>query len=168
MPDIGTVDRASIAPMHQAAPPKTTVLAQRGLLIAVVAIAAIGGVLVTSPAAVSNAVAQSGPDLTRLLRAMAGIKAMAAIGVVGVLYWRLASPVSRARLAGYALAACAMAAGPGLIWGMVHVGLGALLLHGGLLVGVVVLWRDPAMAVRLSAEIARRRARLGAVGRPAA
>jgi hypothetical protein len=168
MPDVGIIDRASAVSLQQDTRPQPSAHLRRGLLLAIVAIAAVAGFLVTSPATACQAVAEAGPDLTRLLRAMAGIKAMAAIGVVGVLYWRLASPVSRARLATYALAACAMAAGPGLIWGMVHVGLGALLLHGGLFIGVVVLWRDPAMAARLSAEIARRRARLRAVGRPSA
>jgi hypothetical protein len=67
--------------------------------------------------------------------------------------------VSPARwIAGYAMAAAAMAAGPGLIWNMVHIGLGALFLHAGLVATLVMLWRDPAVAQRLSAAIAARRA----------
>ncbi len=38
-----------------------------------------------------------------------------------------------------------MAAGPVLIWEMVHVRLGVLLLHSGLLAGGLLLWRDPAV-----------------------
>ena len=50
-----------------------------------------------------------------------------------------------------------MAAGPGLIWGMVHLRLGALLLHGGLIALVVLLWRDGATSQRLAELVAARR-----------
>jgi hypothetical protein len=48
-----------------------------------------------------------------------------------------------------------MAAGPGVIWAMVHVGLGALLLHGGLFATILLLWRDKATAGRMAAILAR-------------
>jgi hypothetical protein len=58
-----------------------------------------------------------------------------------------------------------MAAGPVLIWDMAHVGIGAALLHGGLLAMVLLLWRDAAVGARLSAIIATRRAALRQAGR---
>ena len=57
-----------------------------------------------------------------------------------------------------------MAAGPVLIWDMVHIRLGALLLHGGLLATALLLWRDPAVGARLVALVTRRRAILRARG----
>jgi hypothetical protein len=41
---------------------------------------------------------------------------------------------------------------------MVHIIAGAILLHGGLLLAVLLLWRDPAIGTQLTALINRRRA----------
>jgi hypothetical protein len=131
-------------------------MVQMGLLL-VVAGAAVAGLLVTGADASSAAVAQAGPELTRLLRAMAGLKLLMGVALVAGLLWRLGGPVGPVRFAAYAAAAAAIAAGPALIWGMVHVGVGAALLHGGLLAALLLLWRDPATGARLAAVIARRR-----------
>ena len=85
------------------------------------------------------------------------LKAAIAACVIAATAWRLASPARLPWFVSYALACAAMAAGPGLIWNMSHVGAGALLLHGGLLGCVLMLWRDPATAARLAALIAARR-----------
>jgi hypothetical protein len=144
----------SVVPGRMSSATARTVLA-----VTVLAALAAGG-LATGPDTVARAVAASGPDLTRLLRAMAALKAVMAAGAVAAMVWRLGSVVTLPWLAGYAAAAAAMAAGPALIWGMAHVGLGAALLHGGLLAAVLLLWRDPAIGARLSAIVAARRAAL--------
>jgi hypothetical protein len=120
--------------------------------------AVLVGYLTTSPAAAAAAVRHDGADLTRLMRFMAGLKALLAIGAASAVVWRLMAPVSVTRFGAYALAGAAMAAGPGLIWGMAHVGIGALLLHGGLFATILLLWRDPAVGKRLAAVVERRRA----------
>jgi hypothetical protein len=130
----------------------------RGLLAVVVLAAALTGFLGTAPDMTGQAIAAAGDDLTRLLRAMAMLKALMAAGAAAAIFWRLGAPVTPPWLAAYIAAAAAMAAGPGVIWGMAHVGLGALLLHGGLLAAVLLLWRDPAVSARLSAIVASRRA----------
>jgi hypothetical protein len=139
--------------------------ARIGLVLVVVAgIAA--GLLATGDAGRAHAVAAAGPELTRLLRAMAAIKSVLSAAAVAAVLWRLGAAVRLPWFAGYAAAAAAMAAGPGLIWDMAHVGAGALVLHGGLLMTIVLLWRDPVMAARLSEAVAaRRRAMLGPAGR---
>ncbi len=135
-------------------------MARAGLIL-VVGLALLAGLLVTPAPVTAVAAAHAGGALTRLLRAMAMIKMLlAACALAGVL-WRLGAAVTVPWLVAYAVAAGAMAAGPGLIWGMAHVGLGALLLHGGLLASVLLLWRDPGMARRLEDTIARRRAAIG-------
>jgi hypothetical protein len=139
-------------------------MARTVLAVAILAALAVGA-LATGPDAVTRAVAASGPDLTRLLRAMAALKAIMAAGAVAAMVWRLGSAVALPWLTGYAAAAAAMAAGPELIWGMAHVGIGAALLHGGLLASVLLLWRDPAVGARLSAVVAARRAALRLGGR---
>ncbi len=144
------------SPARQAAP--LAPAPGRTLLLACVVAGAVTGFVLTDGAAAQLAVGQAGPDLTRLLRAMAGMKALAAAGLVAAVLWRLAAPVSWLRLAGYGVACAAMAAGPGLIWNMSYLRLGALLLHGGLLGTVLLLWRDPAMHARLGEAVARRRA----------
>jgi hypothetical protein len=131
------------------------------LILVLVACAAIAAsAAATGSAASSRAVAEAGPDLTRLLRAMAGIKMLLAGLAAVAVYWRLGAATGALRLAGYAAACGAMAAGPALIWDMAHVGAGALLLHGGLLATILLLWRDPGTAAVLERAIATRRAAL--------
>ena len=132
----------------------------RLLLAAALLAGAAAGFLATGDQAASAATASAGRELTHLLRAMAGMKALFAAGAASVTYWRLGSPIGWPRLALYAAATASMAAGPGLIWDMADVKLGALLLHGGLLATILLLWRDPAMSARLASAIAVRRARL--------
>jgi hypothetical protein len=133
----------------------------RATVLFIILAAALAGALATGADTSARAVAESGADLTRLLRAMAAIKVLMAAAAAGAVVWRLAAPVSPAWLAGYALAGAAMAAGPGLIWGMAHVAAGAALLHAGLIATVVLLWRDPATGQRLAHLVAARRARRG-------
>ncbi len=150
------------APTSTAADPGATALGRGdlayagrvGVMVAVLVAAVAGGFLVTGEAATARAVAEAGDDLTRLLRAMAALKSLLALGASAALLWRLGAPVSRTRFAIYALAGAAMAAGPGVIWGMAYVRTGAALLHLGLASVVVMLWRDPAVAERL-ASLAR-------------
>ena len=129
------------------------------ITMALIVIGAVGlsFALVDAPVT-SRAVANAGSDLTRLLRFMAVIKGVFALAAVGAVLWRLGSDVSLGRFATYGACCAVMAAGPGLIWSMAHVGLGALLLHGGLVALLILLWCDPAISARLEAALAARRA----------
>jgi len=129
----------------------------RPALLLILCAAAVAGYLATDPAASALAAAHDGGALTRLMRFMAAFKAGLALAVASTLFWRLASPVSLARYSFYALSASAMAAGPGLIWGMVHIGWGAACLHGGLFATILLLWRDPETAARLQAMVTARK-----------
>ena len=134
----------------------------RALFLLIVCVAFTTGFLAIGAEAASRAVSQAGVDLTRLLRGMAVLKAMMAAGATAGVLWRLGAPVKPLRFAAYVVSCAAMWAGPGLIWSMARIGTGALLLHGGLLVCVVLLWRDPAVATRLAAMVSARRASLRA------
>jgi hypothetical protein len=135
--------------------------ARARLVLALVVCAAVAASLAaTGHAASARAVAAAGPELTRLLRAMAAIKMLLAALAGAALYWRLGAATGALRLAGYAAACGAMAAGPALIWAMAHVGAGAVLLHGGLLATILLLWRDPATSAMLDRAISARRAAL--------
>ncbi len=128
------------------------------LLLTLVIGAAIAASLAGAASPASTvAVSHAGADLTRLLRFMAVLKAAIAVGAAAAVYWRLGAAVSLPWLAAYGVAGGAMAAGPGVIWAMAHVGLGALLLHGGLFATILLLWRDPATASRLEGVLGRRR-----------
>ena len=131
-------------------------LPARSIIILALLAATIVGFVQTDAQQSAHAVALAGPDLTRLLRAMAAIKAMMALAAAGVVLWRLGAPASPVQLAAYALACAAMGAGPGLIWNMEHVGLGALLLHAGLAANIILLWRDPGMSARLAEKLRAR------------
>lgn len=129
----------------------------RSLLILVTIAAACLGVLAGASSS-SDAVAAAGEDLTRLLRAMALFKAVIAVAVVAGVWWRLGEVVRTSWLLAYLLACSAMAAGPGLIWSVAHVGAGALLTYGGILTAVLLLWRDEGTIARFAALVAERRA----------
>lgn len=129
--------------------------AARSLILTAAGLAALASVLIVHAGA--HPAALGDPALTRLLRAMALIKASMAAAVIAAMVWRLGAPASPAALLGYAAAAAAMASGPVLIWGMTNLVSGTLLLHGGLISGLLLLWRDPATSERLKVLIAKRR-----------
>lgn len=129
---------------------------RRAALTVVIGIAFVTGFAITGQEGAARAVANAGSDLTLLLRAMALLKAMMVVAFAGALAWRLAAPVPPSRLLAYLASAATMAAGIGLIWEIVHVAAGATMLHAGLIAGVVLLWRDPAVARRLADSLAGR------------
>ncbi len=106
-------------------------LSYRAVLVAVVAAAAIVGFMATGHDASRHAVEAAGPELAHLLRMMAGLKILLALGAVALIDWRLRWPVGPRTAVAYLVGAGLVAVGPGLLWGMSHVVLGACLLHGG-------------------------------------
>ena len=135
--------------------------AARVLFLLAITGAFLAGAFTTDAGTTSHIAAQAGADWVRLLRAMAVLKVVFAAGATAAVLWRLGGAVWAPWWVAYAVACGAVWAGPGLIWGLAHIGLGALLLHGGLAVTVVLLWRDPAVAARLAELVARRRGARG-------
>lgn len=130
----------------------------RALLMAVVALAFAGGLLATDSAHTARLIVGEGGDWANLLRAMAALKLLFAVAAAAAVLWRLGAPISATRFGVYAVAAGAAWVGPGLIWGLAHIVLGAALLHAGLIATAALVWRDPATRARLSEITARRRA----------
>ena len=117
---------------------------------------AVGGLMLGANAASTGSEA----ELTQLLRAMAILKLFFVAAATGAILWRLQAPVTGPMLAAYALTCAAMAAGPGMIWYLAHLGPASLLLHGGVAVSALLLWRDGVVANLLESVIARRRAEI--------
>lgn len=130
---------------------------RRGLLALALLAGAGWAAHAGSSAETADAVARAGSELTRLLRCMAVLKAGMAAAALAAVWWRLALPAGAGWTVAYLAAGAAASAGPVLIWGMAHLGLGALLLHAGLFAMLVLLWRDPAVAAELGAMVAERR-----------
>ncbi len=130
--------------------------AARAAVLLVVLAAAVAGFMATDAQTVARTMALD-PELARLLRAMAVLKMAAAAAATAGIAWRLGSTATPGWLAAYALALAATWAGPGLIWDLAHLRLGALLLHGGLAGALVLLWRDPVAGARLAAIVDARR-----------
>jgi hypothetical protein len=126
-------------------------------LIAVIGVAFAGGLIATPSTVTAHLITSDGAAWANLLRAMAALKMLFAAAASAAVLWRLGAPISAIHLTGYALAAAATWAGPGLIWGLAHIPLGALLLHGGLIATALLLWRDPTTRTRLSEVVALRR-----------
>lgn len=134
----------------------------RGAMLTLVIAAIIAGFLITGTKGTDLAVARDGADLTRVLRFLAAIKGAIAIAGLATVLWRLGAAISLPWFAAYAVTCAAMASGPGLIWSMSHIALGALLLHGGLFGTMILLWRDPAIGARLAVIVAARRRQIAA------
>jgi hypothetical protein len=129
----------------------------RAGMLTIMAGGLIAGFLATDTEASNLAILHDGAELTCLMRFMAAVKLVIAIAGAAAVLWRLGVAISLPYYTAYAVTCAAMAAGPGLIWGMAHVGLGAVLLHGGLVGTIVLVWRDPAVAARLADMVAARR-----------
>jgi hypothetical protein len=85
---------------------------------------------------------QADPALARLLRGMALIKGMIAILAVGVVFWRLAWPLSRTTGAVYLACSSALAGSAALIWQLSYIVPAALLFHVAAVTLLLVGWRE--------------------------
>ncbi len=130
----------------------------RGILTASVALAIVAAFLAGHDAASARAVASAEPELTRLLRFMAVVKAILGAGAILLVWWRLAYPATLRTMLAYITAGALMAAAPGLIWSMAHVVSGAVLFHAGLALLLLVCWGDTASTPDLFRGSSRRRA----------
>ena len=95
---------------------------QPALLIVVVATAAVAW-LISGSARPSPL--DGDAELAALLRFMAAVKATIALAVLGVTAWRLGHPAPAPVALLYVAAVTLMAAAPGVIWQLAHVGVGA-------------------------------------------
>ena len=124
----------------------------RSFLAVAVVLAVAAAFAVGQDAASASAVEVAGPDLTRLLRFMAVVKASLAAGAVGLVWWRSGYPATLRSMLSYAVACLLMAAAPGLIWSMAHVALAAVMFHAGLALLLLVCWTDRGSARDLIRE----------------
>ncbi len=74
------------------------------------------------------------PELARLLRGMALIKASLVVAIFGAVFWRFAWPVSGGLAAAYLAGAWGSASAGVLIWQLSHIAAAALVFHLGLAV----------------------------------
>lgn len=127
-----------------AAPAALSVAAPRwrAIVLGVAALSLALGFLATPAAEQAAAVQAAGPELTRLLRMMAGLKLAFVAAGLGFAWWRLGHAVRPAMAGAYLASVAAVAVSPGLIWDMAHVAAGAALLHGGLVALLALGWLD--------------------------
>jgi hypothetical protein len=138
----------------------------RGVLLALAATAGVAGFAWTGDEAASRAAQSAGSELAHLLQMMAALKAVFAVGALWLADWRLRQPISPRAAAGYMAGVAMMSAAPGLIWCLAHVVLGAILMHAGLAVLIVLACNDsavPAVLRRAPRLQARHGAAMGSV-----
>jgi hypothetical protein len=82
------------------------------------------------------------PELVPLLRFMAVLKAGMAIGAAALAQWRLQSPTGVPLKLALLGSTALMISAPGLIWGLNHLVVGAVVFHAGLLIFLVAAARD--------------------------
>lgn len=125
-------------------------LSYRAVLVAVVAAAAVAGFAVAGGDAAASALQAADVELTRLLRMMALLKLAIVAGAAWLVDWRLRQPPIGAPIAVAYLASLGlMAVGPGLIWHLTHLVLGAVLLHAGIALLIVLACKDEDLRFRL-------------------
>jgi len=144
-------------------PPARGATLRRAALAGAVAIAVASAHLFADGAASAGAVAAD-PELARLLRAMALIKASMAAAAAWLAHRLLREPLGPGLAAGLVAAVALMAAAPVLMWHVAHVGAGAVLFHAGMVLLLVLGWRPAEAWVPARS---RHRARRGPAGAPA-
>lgn len=132
----------------------------RAVLVVVCVAAALGGLAVGHP----EQLLQTDPELARLLRGMALIKAGILVAALGLLSWRFHWRTSKRLVVVYNGAAAAMSFAAGLIWQLTSILVAAGLFHLGLVVLLVAMLRDNTGR----GGIARRRPRKGRTVNPLA
>jgi hypothetical protein len=114
----------------------------RATMWGVALVCGVAGFMVTGAAATAGAVRADGAELVMLLRFMATVKTGMAVGLVALAAWRMGFPARPGMATWYAVACGLMPAGAGLIWGMAHVAIGAVLFHAGMILMMGVAYAD--------------------------
>ena len=89
-----------------------------------------------------GAVFSADPALGRLLRGMAALKALMAVGAAAAVWWRLGRPIAAPFAGGYLGVVTALAAATGLVWQAAAPHVAGALFHGGLLTLAILALRD--------------------------
>jgi hypothetical protein len=110
-----------------------------GCLVAVLAAAAVGR---------PEPLLQADPELARLLRGMALIKAAIVVASLAALLWRFGRPLSNGLAGAYLAGAWAAAGASMMIWQLGFIPSAAVLFHLGELTLLVAAWRDHAPSPR--------------------
>jgi hypothetical protein len=119
-------------------PSLTAAPAARGLLLLGAVLALLGGAALGDP----RPLIAADPDLARLLRGMALIKAAMVLAALALLWWRFGHPLPARHRTAYLLGAWLACAATALIWQLSHVVPAALVFHGGELLLLFTAWRD--------------------------
>ena len=114
----------------------------RGRLVLAVAFGAAVGLIVGDPSARLAA----DPELARLLRGMALIKALLIAVGLRVLWWRFGLAIEPVRARAYVACLAFMAFAAGLAWQLSYLPILTLAFHGALLSLGVLAWRDGGVA----------------------
>jgi len=121
------------------------------LLRLALGVGVLGSVAAASLHADPGTYLRADPELGTLLRGIALIKAGLAALAMGLVYWRLARPISGPVMAAYLGGVWFMAGASMLVWELTHIGWGALIFHTGELTILLVAWREhraPLRAIR--------------------
>jgi hypothetical protein len=86
--------------------------------------------------------------LANLLRGMAALKALMALGVGAVVWWRLGRPIGAPLAMGYGAGVAVLCAGAVSIWQVSFIGPVAIAFHAALIALLVMALKDDAVALR--------------------
>jgi hypothetical protein len=131
-----------------------TLALPRASHIAVLRVALLAGCAASVAAAAwlgrPDALLAADPELARLLRGMALIKAFMVAAALALLLWRFGRPIASEKAAAYMAGTWLAAAGSMLIWQLTQIPTAAIGFHVGEIAFLILAWRDwSSSAVRL-------------------
>jgi hypothetical protein len=130
----------------------------RPLFVIALAVSAVAGFVPWG----SSAAQPVEQDLMMLLRFMAAVKGLMALGLAAPMVWRVGHPVQPRFSVGYLFSGVLMCSSPGVIWQLQHVAVGALLFHGGLVLLVALAVLDDGVREQLANRVAALKTRRSA------
>ena len=144
---MSTLASSGSAPLAAAPQP----LLLRGLLLAGCA----GAALIAAAHGHPGALLQGDPDLARLLRGIALVKAALLAASVALVAWRFRWPITLPFAASYMVASAMMAGATASIWQLTRIPVAAVVYHAGLLSMLVTMLRDDSGRTRVAATMLR-------------
>ncbi len=145
---------------RNAHPPATGSRSGLAILAAVAIISLVVGLAPWDMTA-SQAVVQADPDLAKLMRFMAAIKGLMALGALALIGWRFGYDATPRTQLAYLLTGALLMAGTGFIWRIDTVVEGAVAFHLGLGLLIALACLDKGGHQAVSSIVAVRRAAIG-------
>ncbi|MEM6532275.1 MAG: hypothetical protein AAF654_06605 [Myxococcota bacterium] len=130
---------ATVVSLPRVSAPRTYVVPKRALLVTLMVFAFAIGLAVGDP---SEGLRRDA-ELAFLLRGMAALKGLIALGMAGLVWWRLGAATSAWNAAAYLGTVSVAAFATALVWQLSYLGPVSFAFHSALIGLALIAWKDP-------------------------